>query len=34
MSSIKNLYPKKIEEQMGKLDGENADKILKKIENS
>lgn len=32
--SIKNLYPKKIENQRRKLDEENANKILKEIENS
>lgn len=31
---IKNLYPKKIENQRRKLDEENANKILKEIENS
>ena len=34
ISSIKNLYPKKIEDQRKKIDEENANKILKEIENS
>ena len=34
ISSIKNLYPKKIEDQRKKIDEENANKILKEIENA
>lgn len=34
ISSIKNLYPKKIENQRKKIDEESANKILEKIENT